>query len=57
MTKLLKPAIIATTIGDPALAQKQRAANNVGAQVVEVIQQIDDKSTTRLARLLAKESL
>jgi len=57
VTKLLKPAIIATTIGDPYLAQKQSAAKSVGAQVREVIQQIDDKSTSHLAQLLAKEIL
>ena len=57
VTKLLKPAIIATTIGDPYLAQKQTAANSINAKVQEVIAQIDDKSTSHLARLLAKETI
>ncbi len=57
VTKLIKPAIIATTKGDQYLAQKKTAADTVGAQVVEVIHQIEDKSTSHLSQLLARESL
>ncbi|HUD44145.1 MAG TPA: adenylyltransferase/cytidyltransferase family protein [Patescibacteria group bacterium] len=55
VTKLLKPAIIAITSGDPHLAQKKNAAEKVGAQIIEVTPLINDQSTSRLARLLEKE--
>jgi len=51
----IKPAIIATTKGDPAKEHKTRQAREVGAKVINVIDHIRDASTTRLARLLRSE--
>ena len=51
----IKPAIIATTKGDPWRIHKERQAKFVGAQVVDVIELIQNKSTTAIATLLAKE--
>ncbi len=50
-----KPAIIATTKGDPARRHKERQARLVGAKLKDVVDQIENKSTTRIAALLAKE--
>lgn len=44
----LKPAIIATTKGDPYLHHKIRQAERVGGQVVEVIDRIPEHSTTAI---------
>jgi rfaE bifunctional protein nucleotidyltransferase chain/domain len=51
----LKPAIIATTIGDPNRSHKLRQAKLVDGQLVSVIGKVADASTTRLASLLSKE--
>ncbi len=51
----IKPAIIATTKGDPARRHKERQARLVGAKLKDVVDQIENKSTTRIAALLAKE--
>ena len=48
----LKPAIIATTAGDPYRKQKERQAEKIGARVVDVIQPISNKSTTALVHIL-----
>ena len=50
----LKPAIIATTAGDPFRFHKERSAEKINAKVVDVIPLINDKSTTRLFHLLKK---
>lgn len=42
----IKPAIIATTKGDPYLVHKKRQAEMTGAKVVEVINRLPDHSTT-----------
>ena len=44
----LKPAIIATTKGDPYLVHKKRQAEMTGAKVVEVIDRLPDHSTTAI---------
>lgn len=51
----LKPAIIATTIGDPNRSHKLRQAKLVDGQLVGVTGKVADASTTRLASLLSKE--
>lgn len=51
----LKPAIIATTIGDPNRSHKERQAALVNGKVVDVIDRITHTSTSRLAALLSKE--
>lgn len=51
----IKPAIIATTKGDPWRTHKERQATLVGGKVIDVITPVKNKSTTRVAALLAKE--
>lgn len=51
----LKPAIIATTQGDVNRHHKERQANLVGAEIIEVTDVISDQSTTRLVRILGKD--
>jgi len=48
----LKPAVIATTKGDPTRYHKERQAAEIGAKVIDVTPQILDKSTTKLVNLL-----
>lgn len=48
----LKPAIIATTAGDPYRTHKERQARLCQAKVVDVIQPIKNKSTTKLISIL-----
>jgi len=55
VTKWLKPAIIATTKGDPRRKEKEYCAQAVGAQVMDVIERQEDASTTHLAKLLQKD--
>lgn len=47
---LLKPAIIATTKGDPKRHYKEVSAGAIGATVVDVIQRLPNKSTTTSAQ-------
>lgn len=51
----LKPAIIATTKADPQRAHKVRQADSVGANVIDVTEQIKTNSTTKIAELLQSE--
>jgi len=44
----LKPAIIATTIGDPFRHHKDRQARIIGSRVLEVIQRLPEYSSTQL---------
>ncbi len=48
----LKPAIIATTAGDPYRSHKERQAKLIGANVVDVLEPISNKSTTKLIAML-----
>lgn len=48
----LKPAIIATTAGDPYRTDKERSAKKIGATVVDVIQPVTNQSTTRVVQIL-----
>lgn len=52
MISRLKPAIIATTKGDPYKMHKDRQAKQIGSQVVDVTEPLMNQSTTRLANLL-----
>ncbi len=52
MISRLKPAIIATTKGDPYKIHKKRQAKQTGCDLVEVTDHISNQSTTRLAALL-----
>lgn len=51
----LKPAIIATTQGDPKRYLKERQASFVNARIIDVTDVIRGQSTTRLIRLLGKD--
>jgi rfaE bifunctional protein nucleotidyltransferase chain/domain len=51
----LKPAIIATTQGDQKRHLKERQAGLVAAEIIDVIDVISDKSTSRLISLLGKD--
>jgi rfaE bifunctional protein nucleotidyltransferase chain/domain len=53
----LKPAIIATTSSDSALAHKKRQADLVEGKLKEVIKRISQASTTKIADILKKESI
>ena len=48
----IKPAIIATTKNDPGRSHKKRQADMLSISVVDVIEHIDHKSTSRIATLL-----
>jgi rfaE bifunctional protein nucleotidyltransferase chain/domain len=48
----LKPAIIATTHGDPRRSHKERQAKLVGGQVVDVTEPLSNQSTSRLVNIL-----
>ncbi len=50
MTNLIQPDIIAVTENDPALVHKQRQAESVGGQVIEVIKRLPKHSTTDIIR-------
>lgn len=52
MISRLKPAIIATTKGDPYKIHKKRQAKQTGCDLVAVTDHISNQSTTRLAALL-----
>lgn len=54
MISLLKPAIIATTYGDPYRSHKERQAKKIGSEVIDVIERIKNLSTTKLASLYIK---
>lgn len=56
LVKDIKPAIIAATQGDPEIMHKQRSAKAAGAEIIYVTKNIQGKSTTRLAELVAQEA-
>lgn len=51
----IKPAIIATTEGDPHRHHKERQAQTISATVVDVITHMQNTSTTKFVNLLQKE--
>lgn len=53
LAKSLKPAIIATTKGDPGRAHKIRQARGIGARVVDVITRLPHASS-KLSQVLQK---
>ncbi len=48
IVSLIKPAIIATTKGDPYRMHKELYAKNIGGRVIDVIDRLPDYSTTSL---------
>lgn len=55
LVEKIHPDIIAVTKNDKALFNKQRQAKKINAKVVSVIERVEDKSTTRLAKLISQD--
>ena len=53
----LKPAIIATTAGDPYRNHKERQAQAISAEVIDVVLPILDHSTSRIVKILEELSV
>lgn len=51
----IAPALLATTQGDPKRKHKERQAEKIGAQVVDVVEYLHNQSTSKIAKLLSKE--
>lgn len=51
----IKPAIIATTKHDPDRTHKERQGNLIGSRVVDVVERIANKSTSRLTAILSED--
>lgn len=51
----IKPAIIATTKGDPLRHHKERQAKLTGAIVCDMVDRVQNQSTSRLTHLLGNE--
>lgn len=51
----LKPAIIATTKGDPFRKHKERQAKLVDGKVIDVVERISKRSTSELAEKILKD--
>ncbi|HUD04361.1 MAG TPA: adenylyltransferase/cytidyltransferase family protein [Patescibacteria group bacterium] len=52
----LNPSIIAITKGSSALEHSKRQAKQIGAQLIEVIGNIPEKSTTKIAQIILNEN-
>lgn len=48
----IKPAVLATTQGDTNRAHKERQAKLIDGKVIDVIQPVENQSTTRLINIL-----
>ena len=57
LVKSLKPAIIAATKADPNSKHKKRSAKLIHAKLSYVTNRIENKSSSRLAKILAQEEL
>ena len=55
MVQKIYPDIIAVTQNDSAISHKKRQARKINAKVVSVIDRLEDKSTTRLAKLISQD--
>ncbi len=53
----IKPAFIAATENDPNISHKIRQAGMIDAKVKIVTKRVDNKSTTKLARLISRENI
>jgi rfaE bifunctional protein nucleotidyltransferase chain/domain len=52
----LKPSILAVTKGSSALEHSKRQAKKVDAKLIEVIGNIPEKSTTKIAQIISDEN-
>ncbi|HSW97180.1 MAG TPA: adenylyltransferase/cytidyltransferase family protein [Candidatus Saccharimonadales bacterium] len=55
LVKMIKPAIIAATKGDPEIIHKKRSAKLVGATVSYVTKRVNNASTSHLAQRIQQE--
>lgn len=55
LVEKIHPDIIAVTKNDKALFHKQRQVKKINAKIVSVIERVEDKSTTRLAKLISQD--
>jgi FAD synthetase len=55
LVKMIKPAIIAATKGDPEVSHKKRSAKLIGATVSYVTKRIHNASTSHLAQRIQHE--
>ena len=53
----IKPAFIATTENDPNIEHKMRQAKIINAKMKIVAKRIENKSTTKIARLISRENV
>lgn len=53
--KSIAPALLATTHGDLQRVHKERQAEKIGAQVVDVVEYLNNQSTSKIAKILSKE--
>ena len=54
LVEKIHPDIIAVTQNDNAIFHKQRQAKKINAKVISVMERLEDKSTTRLAKLISQ---
>ena len=54
LVQKIHPNIIAVTQNDNAIFHKQRQAKKINAKVISVMERLEDKSTTRLAKLISQ---
>ena len=55
LVQKIHPNIIAVTQNDNAIFHKQRQAKKINAKVISVMERLEDKSTTRLAKLISQD--
>jgi FAD synthetase len=56
LVKLLKPSVIAVTKDSEAIKYAKIQADKIGAEVIEVIGQIPDQSTSKIASIIVREN-
>jgi rfaE bifunctional protein nucleotidyltransferase chain/domain len=56
LVRSLEPSVIAVTRESEAIKHAKRQAEKIGAEVSEVIGQIPDQSTSKIAKIIAEEN-
>lgn len=54
LVQKIHPDIIAVTQNDNAIFHKERQAKKINAKLISVMERLEDKSTTRLAKLISQ---
>ena len=52
LVRNIKPNFIAITKGDSLKSVKEKQAKDIDAEIIEVTEKVEDKSSSRLAQLL-----